>query len=126
MKKRDYKIIIQADNSDNVYWNLLRKGEQAACNEEEIRMVSSIFAELKTKIDKQYSESKREEKCFDSLFTHLLSSKYKQLLKKWHCTLTPDNGIENMTEESKKAYNDINEYCEFIEKYFGFCKWEEL
>ena len=56
MFKRDYKIIIQADNNDEVYWSLLRKGEPAVCNEEEIRMVSSIFGELKTKIDKVYGK----------------------------------------------------------------------
>jgi hypothetical protein len=56
MFRKDYKIIIQADNNDNVYWDLLKKGEQAACNEEEIRMVSSIFGELKTKIDKVYGK----------------------------------------------------------------------
>ena len=56
MFRKDYKIIIQADNNDNVYWDLLKKGEQAACNEEEKRMVSSIFGELKTKIDNVYGK----------------------------------------------------------------------
>lgn len=55
MYKRDYEIRIKADSNDNVYWQLLRKGESAACNEEEIRMVSQIFSELKEKIDKQYT-----------------------------------------------------------------------
>ena len=54
MKRRDYEIRIKADNNDEVYWQLLRKGEPAVCNEEEIRMVSQIFSELKEKIDKQY------------------------------------------------------------------------
>lgn len=126
MNLEDYKIVIQADNSDNVYWFLLRNGEQAACNEEEIRMVSSILAELKTKIDKQYGESKSEGTYFDLMFSRFLSGIYKHLLKKWHSTLTPDNGIANMTEESKKAYANIEEFCHFTEKYFGFCKWKEL
>lgn len=38
----------------NAYWGLLRKGEPAACNEDEIRMVAQVFGELKEKIDKQY------------------------------------------------------------------------
>lgn len=54
MYKRDYTIIISADVNDEVYWQMLRKGEPAACNEEEIRMVSQILSELKDKIDKQY------------------------------------------------------------------------
>ena len=59
MFKRDYKIIIQADNNDNVYWSLLKKGEHVVCNEEEIRMVSCIFGELKAKIDNQYGNKTR-------------------------------------------------------------------
>ncbi len=35
MYKRDYKIIISADVNDEVYWQMLRKGEPASCNEEE-------------------------------------------------------------------------------------------
>ena len=58
MSKRDYKIIIQADNKDEFYWSLLRKGEPAACNEEEIRMVSEAFGVLKEKIDKVYGNKK--------------------------------------------------------------------
>ena len=54
MKRRDYRIIISADMNDTAYWQLLRKGEPAACNEQEIRMVSQILGELKEKIDKQY------------------------------------------------------------------------
>ena len=52
--RRDYRIIISADVNDTTYWQLLRKGEPAACNEQEIRMVSQILGELKEKIDKQY------------------------------------------------------------------------
>ena len=54
MKRRDYKIIISADVNDTTYWQLLRKGEPAACNEQEIRMVSQISGELKEKRIKQY------------------------------------------------------------------------
>ena len=56
MFNRDYKIIIQAGNNDEFYWSLLRKDKPAACNEDEIRMVSSIFGRLKTKIDKVYGK----------------------------------------------------------------------
>lgn len=52
--RRDYKIIISADVNNTTYWQLLRKGEPASCNEQEIRMVSQILGELKAKIDKQY------------------------------------------------------------------------
>ena len=52
--RKDYRIIISADVNDTTYWQLLRKGEPAACNEQEIRMVSQILGELKEKIDKQY------------------------------------------------------------------------
>lgn len=56
MKKfnQDYKITIGGDMNGNVYWELLRKGESAACNEDEIRMVAQVLGELKKKIDKQY------------------------------------------------------------------------
>ena len=59
MKRRDYKIIISADMNDTTYWQLLRKGEPAACNEQEIRLVSQILGELKEKIDKQYPPKER-------------------------------------------------------------------
>jgi lipocalin len=56
MKKfnQDYKITISGDMNGNAYWVLLRKGEPAACNEDEIRMVAQVLGELKEKIDKQY------------------------------------------------------------------------
>ena len=56
MKKfnQDYKITIGGDMNGNAYWGLLRKGEPAACNEDEIQMVAQVLGELKEKIDKQY------------------------------------------------------------------------
>lgn len=41
--KRDYTIIILADTNDNIYWQMLRKGEQAACNEEELKLVKEMI-----------------------------------------------------------------------------------
>ena len=41
--KRDYTIIISAGTSDNVYWQMLRKGEQAPCNEEELKLVKEMI-----------------------------------------------------------------------------------
>ena len=67
-----------------------------------------------------------QEQNFDYLFNRYLSNVYKKLLTKWHRTLTPEHSVDNMTEESRKAYNDIGEYCEFIEKYFGFSNWKDL
>lgn len=31
MYKKDYTIIIKADANDEVYWEMLRRGEPAAC-----------------------------------------------------------------------------------------------
>ena len=49
--KKDYTIIISADTNDNIYWQMLRKGEQAACNEEELKltkeMISAVICRLK-------------------------------------------------------------------------------
>ena len=33
-QKKDYKLIIEADNHNEVYWKLLKKGELAAHNQE--------------------------------------------------------------------------------------------
>lgn len=50
----DYQIRIYGSKNGNAFWRLLRKDEPAACNEEEIRMVSKTLGEIKDKIDKQY------------------------------------------------------------------------
>lgn len=51
INKRDYTIIISADINDNIYWQMLRKGEQAACNEEELKlakeMIGAVICRLK-------------------------------------------------------------------------------
>jgi hypothetical protein len=43
MYKRDYTIIISADDNDDVYWQMLRKGEPAACNEEEEKLAEEMI-----------------------------------------------------------------------------------
>ena len=48
---RDYKIIISADNSDNTYWQLIRKGTPKIAEREELIMVSNVFGKLKERID---------------------------------------------------------------------------
>lgn len=50
MKRRDYEIRIKADSNDRVYWQLLRKGEQVACNDAELKMVADICIEIRDKI----------------------------------------------------------------------------
>jgi hypothetical protein len=56
MYKRDYEIRIKADSNDNVYWQLLRKGEPAACNEKEMKMVADICTEIRDKIVMAFDE----------------------------------------------------------------------
>ena len=50
MKKDDYTIVIKADVNNEVYWQMLRKGEPAACNEKEqilaYEMISAIMHKL--------------------------------------------------------------------------------
>ena len=41
--KKDYTIIISADTNDNIYWQVLRKGEQAACYEEELKLAKEMI-----------------------------------------------------------------------------------
>lgn len=63
MFKRDYTIIISADVNDNVYWQMLRKGEPAVCNEEEEKLVEEMFGEVFNKLEANafWRQSKREE-----------------------------------------------------------------
>ena len=63
MYKRDYTIIISADVNDEVYWQMLRKGEPAACNEEEEKLVEEMFGEVfhKLEVNAFWRQSKREE-----------------------------------------------------------------
>ena len=63
MYKRDYTIIISADNNDEVYWELLRKGEPAACNEEEEKLAEEMIGEVfhKLEVNAFWRQSKREE-----------------------------------------------------------------
>lgn len=63
MYKRDYKIIISADVNDEVYWQMLRKGEPAACNEEEEKLAEEMIGEVlhKLEVDAFWRASKRED-----------------------------------------------------------------
>ena len=64
MFKRDYTIIISADVNDNVYWQMLRKGEPAVCNkEEEEKLVEEMLGEVfhKLEANAHWRQSKREE-----------------------------------------------------------------
>ena len=63
MYKRDYKIIISADVNDEVYWQILRKGEPAACNEEEEKLAEEMIGAVMHKLEVHafWGQSKREE-----------------------------------------------------------------
>lgn len=68
MYKRDYEIRIKGDSNDNVYWQLLRKGEPTACNEEEEKLVEEMIGEVlhKLEVNAFWRQSKREESDKDS------------------------------------------------------------
>lgn len=51
MKKEDYTIIIKADANDEVYWQMLRKGEPAACNEKEQRLAYEMISAIMHKLE---------------------------------------------------------------------------
>lgn len=63
MYKRDYTIIISADVNDKVYWQMLRKGDPAACNEEEEKLAAEMIGEVlyKLEVNAFWRQSKREE-----------------------------------------------------------------
>jgi hypothetical protein len=63
MYKRDYTIIISADDNDDVYWQMLRKGEPAACNEEEEKLAEEMIGAVMHKLEVHafWRQSKREE-----------------------------------------------------------------
>lgn len=49
--KRDYKIVIAADNNDNVYCQVSRKGEFASLTDEDNKIVSEMISEINEKIN---------------------------------------------------------------------------
>lgn len=51
--KRDYKIVISADNNDNVYCLVSRKGEFVTLTEEDNKIVLEMIGELYNKMNKQ-------------------------------------------------------------------------
>ena len=63
MKKEDYTIIIKADANDEVYWQMLRKGEPAACNEKEQILAYDMLRAIMYKLEVHafWRQSKREE-----------------------------------------------------------------
>ena len=63
MDKRDYKIIISASNNDEVYWQMLRKGEPAVCNEEELKLAEEMIGAVKNRLEARayWIKSKRDE-----------------------------------------------------------------
>ena len=63
MYKQDYKIIISADANDEVYWQILRKGEPADCNEEEEKLAEEMIGAVMHKLEVHafWRQSKREE-----------------------------------------------------------------
>lgn len=52
--KRDYKIVIQADNNDNVFWSVTKKGEGVPLTHKEFRMVSEMVNEIGEKLKSVY------------------------------------------------------------------------
>jgi hypothetical protein len=51
-QKKDYKLIIEADNNNEVYWKLLKKGELAAHNQEEMMLAEEMLKEILGKMEK--------------------------------------------------------------------------
>jgi hypothetical protein len=50
--KRDYKIIIEADCNDIVFWNVLRKGDPSLAEKEDLQVISEMLGTAKSHIDK--------------------------------------------------------------------------
>lgn len=52
--KRDYKIVIAADNNDNVYFSVSKKGESVKLTDDDRKIVSEMISEIneKTKTNK--------------------------------------------------------------------------
>ncbi len=44
--KRDYKIVIQADNNNKVFWSATRKGENATLTDKEFKLISEMVNEI--------------------------------------------------------------------------------
>lgn len=49
--KRDYQIIIKADMNDEVYWNVLRKGDPSAATKDDLQVISEMLGIAKSYID---------------------------------------------------------------------------
>lgn len=64
MYKRDYTIIISTDVNDEVYWQMLRKGELAACNEEEEKLAEEMLGDILHKLENKYKKEESDENKF--------------------------------------------------------------
>ena len=64
MYKRDYKIIISADVNDEVYWQMLRKGDPVACNEEGEKLAEEMIGEVLHKLENKYKKEECDEDKF--------------------------------------------------------------
>ena len=64
MYKRDYTIIVSADANDEVYWQMLRKGEPVICNNEEEKLVEEMLSEVFHKLE--VNASWKQSKCKES------------------------------------------------------------
>ena len=49
--KRDYKIIIEADVNDEVYWNVYRKGDKSLATNFDLQVISEMLGIAKSCID---------------------------------------------------------------------------
>ena len=96
MFKRDYKIIIEFDNSDNPHWSMLRKGEPAAVNQEEMIMAYEAFQEFADRIDEVYKCAKWRKRM--SEMEERLGKKLSDMLK--------EAGYGEPTKEQLDWFND--------------------
>ena len=96
MFKRDYKIIIEFDNSDNPHWSMLRKGEPAAVNQEEMIMAYEAFQEFADRIDEVYKCAKWRKQMEE--MQERLSKKLSDMFK--------EAGCGEPTQEQLDWFND--------------------
>lgn len=50
LRKRDYEIIINADNHDFTMWELYREGAKVIANKEELVLVYKMLSELRESV----------------------------------------------------------------------------
>lgn len=74
--KRDYRIVVSADNNDNVYCQVSRKGEFASLTDEDNKIVSEMISEINEKINYMKTIEELKKMTMDEANT-LLDSKDK-------------------------------------------------